>query len=56
MGTQPERADNSATLRYHDAPGAIRFLTEALGLTAGEITYGPDDRVVHAELGWGNGT
>lgn len=44
------------TLRYHDAPGAIRFLTEALGLTAGEITYGPDDRVVHAELGWGNGT
>jgi uncharacterized glyoxalase superfamily protein PhnB len=45
-----------ATLRYHDAPAAIRFLTGTLGLTAGEITYGPDDRVVHAELGWGNGT
>jgi uncharacterized glyoxalase superfamily protein PhnB len=44
------------TLRYHDAPAAIRFLTDTLGLTAGEITYGPDDRVVHAELGWGNGT
>jgi len=44
------------TLRYHDAPGAIRFLTEALAWTAGEITYGPDDRVVHAELGWGKRT
>jgi uncharacterized glyoxalase superfamily protein PhnB len=44
------------TLRYDDASAAIRFLTETLGLTGGEVTHGPDGRVVHAELGWGNGT
>jgi uncharacterized glyoxalase superfamily protein PhnB len=44
------------TLRYDDASAAIRFLTETLGLTVGEVTHGPDGRVVHAELGWGNGT
>jgi uncharacterized glyoxalase superfamily protein PhnB len=43
------------TLRYDDAPAAIQFLTEALGLVAGEVSYGPDNRVTHAELSWGNG-
>jgi len=35
---------------------AIRFLTETLGLTVGEVTHGADGQVVHAELGWRNGT
>jgi len=44
------------TLRYDDASAAIRFLTETLGLTVGEVTHGADGQVVHAELGWRNGT
>jgi uncharacterized glyoxalase superfamily protein PhnB len=43
------------TLRYDDAPAAIRFLTDTLGVVAGEVHFGPDDRVVHAQLSWGNG-
>ena len=43
------------TLRYDDAPAAIRFLTETLGLVAGDVHTGPDGRVEHAVLGWGNG-
>ena len=43
------------TLRYHNTPEAIRFLTETLGLTAGKVTHGPDGRIAHAVLGWGNG-
>lgn len=43
------------TLRYDDAPSAVKFLTEALGLVAGEIVYDDGGRVVHAVLGWHHG-
>lgn len=43
------------TLRYDDAPSAIKFLTDALGLSAGEIVYDDAGRVAHAVLGWHHG-
>jgi uncharacterized glyoxalase superfamily protein PhnB len=43
------------TLRYDDAPAAIKFLTDALGLVAGEITYNDAGRVAHAVVGWYHG-
>ncbi|MBO0850901.1 MAG: VOC family protein [Pseudonocardia sp.] len=43
------------TLRYDDAPSAIKFLTDVLGLSAGEIFYDDAGRVAHAVLGWHNG-
>jgi uncharacterized glyoxalase superfamily protein PhnB len=42
------------TLRYGDAPAAIKFLTEGFGLVAGEVVY-DDGRVAHAVLGWHHG-
>lgn len=43
------------TFRYQDADAAIRFLTEAFGLTEHEVHRDEDGTVVHAELAWGNG-
>jgi uncharacterized glyoxalase superfamily protein PhnB len=43
------------TLRYKDAPAAVKFLTEVLGLTADFVVPGPDDTIAHAQLAWGNG-
>jgi uncharacterized glyoxalase superfamily protein PhnB len=43
------------TLRYRDAPAAIRFLTDAFGLVAGEVVTTPDGRVAHAQLSWQHG-
>jgi uncharacterized glyoxalase superfamily protein PhnB len=42
------------TLRYDDAPAAIRFLGEAFGFEADEI-HTEGSRITHALLGWGNG-
>jgi uncharacterized glyoxalase superfamily protein PhnB len=42
-------------LTYRDADAAIDFLERAFGLTAGELSRGPDGRVVHAELRLGTG-
>jgi uncharacterized glyoxalase superfamily protein PhnB len=43
------------TQRYADAPAAIRFLTEAFGLTESLVVPGPDGTIAHAELSWGSG-
>jgi uncharacterized glyoxalase superfamily protein PhnB len=43
------------TLRYDDVRAAIRFLTDAFGLIAGQVYTGPDGAVVHAQLSWANG-
>ncbi|WP_028937174.1 VOC family protein [Pseudonocardia spinosispora] len=43
------------TLRYADAPAAIRFLTDALGLTVDHVVEAADGTVPHATLSWGHG-
>src|SRR5437588_8239936 len=43
------------TVRYRDAPAAIRFLTDAFGLTEVSVMPGENGTVAHAELGWGSG-
>jgi uncharacterized glyoxalase superfamily protein PhnB len=46
------------TLRYKDAPGAIRFLTEAFGFEEALVVPGEGESsrdVVHAELRWPGG-
>jgi uncharacterized glyoxalase superfamily protein PhnB len=42
-------------LRYRDAKAAIKFLTDAFGLTEHSVTEGPDGAIQHAELAWGTG-
>lgn len=42
-------------LCYHDAATAIEWLAAAFGFRAGEITTGPDGRIVHVELSLGRG-
>lgn len=42
-------------LRYDDAPGAIRFLTEAFQLERVTVHEGPDGTIVHAQLAWRTG-
>lgn len=42
------------TLRYDDAPAAIRFLTDAFGFETDEV-YEEKGLVSHALLGWKNG-
>jgi len=41
------------TLRYADAPAAIRFLTEVFGLAEHLVVRGEDGTIDHAELSWG---
>lgn len=55
MALDDKRPSVYPTLRYADADAAIAFLTDAFGLTLGEVSRGPDGTVAHAELGWGNG-
>jgi uncharacterized glyoxalase superfamily protein PhnB len=43
------------TLRYTDAPSAIRFLKDAFGLIEHSVTENPDGTIAHAELAFGNG-
>jgi uncharacterized glyoxalase superfamily protein PhnB len=43
------------TLRYDDAPAAIRFLTAAFGLIAQEIDEGSDGALNHALMRHGTG-
>ncbi|MFN7131660.1 MAG: VOC family protein [Myxococcales bacterium] len=42
-------------LHYRDAPGAIRFLVRAFGLTENLVVPGPGGTVAHAQLGWRGG-
>ena len=44
-----------ACLAYADADAAIAWLAEALGAAPGEVHRGPDGRVAHAELWFGDG-
>lgn len=43
------------TLRYADAPAAIRFLVEAFGFDARMVVQGDDGTVEHAQLVHGTG-
>lgn len=43
------------TLRYDNAATAVAFLTDALGLTAENVTRTDDGSVEHAELSWHGG-
>lgn len=43
------------TLRYRDAPAAIRWLVDALGFTEHAVYPGAEGRVEHAQLAWGQG-
>lgn len=42
------------TLRYDDARAAVTFLTGTLGLVEQHVSTGPDGRVEHAELSFGD--
>jgi uncharacterized glyoxalase superfamily protein PhnB len=42
------------SLRYRDADAAIEWLGSAFGCEPHEVHRGPDDRVVHAELRFGD--
>jgi len=42
------------TLRYDDAPAAIRFLTDAFGFQA-DAVHEEKGSISHALLGWGSG-
>jgi len=55
MTPDPNLPSIYPVLRYDDATKAIRFLTEAFGLTEHFVTPGPDGAIGHAELAWGNG-
>ena len=43
------------TLTYEDAKAAIEFLTSAFGFERQEVMEGPDGRIGHAELRFGDG-
>ncbi|GAB3934937.1 VOC family protein [Micromonospora vulcania] len=43
------------TLRYRDAPAALRWLVDVVGFRAALVVPGPDDSISHAQLTWGNG-
>lgn len=44
------------TMKYDDAPTAIRFLVEAFGFEERQVVDGPDpDTIAHAELAWPGG-
>ncbi len=56
--TQP--ASNSAptfypSLRYRDAPAALRWLATAFGFEEHLVVPGPEGTIAHAELRFGNG-
>ncbi|MPY93755.1 MAG: bleomycin resistance protein [Acidimicrobiia bacterium] len=55
MATDPTAPSIYPTLRYDDAPAAIAFLRDTLGLRAESVTEDPDGKVLHATLAWGNG-
>jgi uncharacterized glyoxalase superfamily protein PhnB len=43
------------TLRYKDAPAAIRWLVDVVGFRESMVVPGPDGTIAHAQLAWGNG-
>jgi uncharacterized glyoxalase superfamily protein PhnB len=58
MNTTSEKHTTTVwpTLRYRDAPAAIRFLIEAFGFTEAAVYPGEGEgTVVHAELRWPGG-
>ncbi|MGC0418878.1 VOC family protein [Embleya sp. AB8] len=54
MSDQALVSDLVPTLRYNDAPAAIKFLQDAFGMTAVLVVPGDGDIVHHAELTFGN--
>ncbi|WP_240033109.1 VOC family protein [Micromonospora globbae] len=52
MNTGPEIIP---TLRYRDAPAAIRWLVDVIGFRENLVVPGPDGSISHAQLTWGNG-
>ncbi|MEV4202880.1 VOC family protein [Micromonospora globbae] len=52
MNTGPEIIP---TLRYRDAPAAIRWLVDVIGFRENLVVPGPDGSISHAQLSWGNG-
>jgi uncharacterized glyoxalase superfamily protein PhnB len=55
MNTDPLISDIVPTLRYDDAPAAVKFLQDAFGFKPVMIVPGDDDTIAHAELSFGNG-
>jgi uncharacterized glyoxalase superfamily protein PhnB len=55
MATDPTAPTIYPTVRYDDAPAAIRFLVGAFGFGQQEVNTSDDGRVGHALLSWGNG-
>src|SRR6185436_2148102 len=45
-----------SSVRYHDGPAAVAWLTRVFGFSPRLETTGPDGRLVHAELKLGPGT
>lgn len=43
------------TLRYRDAPAAVRWLVDVVGFREALVVPGPDGTISHAQLTWGNG-
>ncbi len=48
-------SDIVPTLRYNDAPAAVKFLQDAFGFGVVMVVPGDDDTIAHAELSFGNG-
>ncbi|MYV97995.1 VOC family protein [Streptomyces sp. SID3343] len=55
MNAKPLISDIVPTLRYNDAPAAVKFLQDAFGLKPVMIVPGDNDTIAHAELSFGNG-
>lgn len=56
MSSEP-RTRLFLSLRYRDAPAALRFLADGLGFCAAGTYQAPDDpqRVLHAQMDWPGG-
>ncbi len=57
--TSPAAMETAATviptMRYRDAPAAIKWLCRVFGFEARLVVPEGDDRIAHAELAFGNG-
>lgn len=52
---EPSKLTVFPSIRYEDAPAAIRFLTGAFGFVEHAVHEGPNGTVAHAELAYRNG-
>jgi uncharacterized glyoxalase superfamily protein PhnB len=55
MNAQPLIADVLPTLRYRDAPAALKFLEDGFGFKPTLVVPGDDNTIAHAELTFGTG-